>query len=351
MSRDKLIIFGVVLLGLLGVLVYRQAKTDAAIGSPMASSTEYPSINAPDDVDKLDITNGEKGEVVLERVADPNGTATDAGPSTKWVMTKPISAEASQTVVKDLLANLKDLKVESKIDLKVDDDLKKEKQLDAAHGLHLVAWKGGVKQADETFGKSGLVGTLVMVEDKPGSVWAAKTYSSYLYAKDVKDFREKSIFKFDDAKVTAIETTNSHGVLTFKRDGDKWVGTQGKKAIEHFDPEKIKSMLSAFKALNADDFGDGKPLADTGLDKPEAQVTFQLKDDPNAPYTLFVGGVASGTNRYAKRPDRDVVYQLTSYVQEWVTSDATKFEAAADAGAGAPASPKAKVGKPDTGKK
>ena len=53
-------------------------------------------------------------------------------------------------------------------------------------------------------------------------------------------------------------------------------------------------MLRAFKALNADDFGDGKSLADTGLDKPEATVTVQLKDDAEA-HELLVG----------KRVDRD----------------------------------------------
>ena len=37
-------------------------------------------------------------------------------------------------------------------------------------------------------------------------------------------------------------------------------------------------MLKAYKGLNADDFGDGKSLADTGLDKPEATVTIALKD-------------------------------------------------------------------------
>ena len=49
-------------------------------------------------------------------------------------------------------------------------------------------------------------------------------------------------------------------------------------------------MLRALKALNADDFGDGKSLADTGLDKPEATVTVHLKDDAEAP-ELLVGGV------------------------------------------------------------
>jgi hypothetical protein len=353
MSRDKLIIFGVVLLGLLGVLVYRQMKTDESIGAPQASTTEFPTISAPEDVDKLDITNGDKGEVVLERVPDPTAppATTDAGPATKWVMTKPVASDANQTVIKDLLTNLKDLKVESKVELKVDDDLKKEKQLDAAHGLHLVASKGGLKKVDATFGKTGQVGTLVMVEEKPGAVWAAKGYSSYLYAKEPKEFREKSILKFEDANVTSFEITNSHGVFAFKRDADKWTATQGKKPIEHLDADKVKSMLGVFKALNADDFGDGKPLADTGLDRPEAQVTFQMKDDPNGSYTLFVGKTASGTNRYAKRQDRDVVYQVAGYAQEWITSDVTKYQATGDAGAPGAAGTAAAKTKADAGKK
>ncbi|MCL2448963.1 MAG: DUF4340 domain-containing protein [Polyangiaceae bacterium] len=349
MSRDKLIIFGVVLLGLLGVLVYRQMKTDEAIGAPQTSAMELPTISAPDDVDKLDITNGEKGEVVLERVPDPSAPATDAGAATKWVMTKPVAADANQTVVKDLLTNLKDLKVDRKVELKVDDNLKKDKQLDAAHGLHILASKGGIKKIDETFGKSGQVGTLVMVEEKPGAVWAAKGYSSFLYAKEPKDFREKSILKFEDANVTSFEITNSHGVSTFKRDGDKWTATESKKPVAHLDPDKVKSMLGVFKNLNADDFGDGKPLAATGLDKPEAQVTFQMKDDPNGSYTLFVGTAGSGTDRYAKRQDRDVVYQIAGYAQEWITSDISKYEASGDAGA--PASKAKAEAKADVHKK
>ena len=350
MSREKLIIVGVVVLGLLGALVYRQAKTDESLGQPQTAATELPTIHAPDDVDKLSVANGDKGEVVLERVPDPKGAATaDGGVATMWTLSKPVKADANQQAVNDLVANLKDLKVDSRVNLKVDDDVRKDKQLDAAHAVHVVAWKGSDKKIDEYFGKSGAAGQLVVVADKPDAVWAAKGYSAYLYTKESKDFRKKDILHFDDANATQVTIANTHGALSFTKSDDKWAGTFNGKAIPRFDQEKVKDMLRAVKALNAEDFGDGKSLADTGLDKPEAQVTFQLKDDPNAPYTLFVGGVASGTNRYAKRPDRDVVYQLTNYVQEWVTSDATKFEAAADAGA--PAAPKAKAGKPDTGKK
>lgn len=346
MSRDKLIIFGVVLLGLLGVLVYQQAKKDESMGAPMAGTADFPSISAPDEVDKLEITNGDKGTVVVEKVADPAAAALgpDAGPAEKWVLTKPVHADANQQNIKDLLNNLKDLKVESRINLKLDDETRKEKQLDPGHALHLVASKGGLTKVDEVFGKSGGAGQLVIVSSKPDVVWATKGYSSYLYAKESKDFRDKSIFHFDDASVTDVEITNSHGTLSFKKDGDKWAAMLGKKPLERFDPQKVKDLISAYKTANADDFGDGKSLSETGLDKPDAQLTIHLKDDPKA-RVLLVGHIAAGTNRWAKRDDGETIYQIMNYPSEFVTSDASKYQLAADAGA-----PAAKT-KGDAGKK
>ena len=340
MSRDKVIIVGVVVLGALGFAVYVQAKKDESIGRPTASAKEMPTISA-DDVDKISITNGDKGEVVLERVADPKGPSpdagADAGPPTMWTVTKPVKADANQQSVKDLLANLKDLKVDDKVNLKLDDEVRKEKQLDTAHALHLVAWKGSDKKVDELFGKSGAAGQLVVVGDQPDAVWAAKGYSSYLYTKEPKDFRDKEILKFDDGNASQVSITNSHGALSFTK-GDKWVGVSDKKPIARFDEEKVKDMLRAYKSLSADDFGDGKSLADTGLDKPDATVTILLKDGAGK-YTLDLGKQATGTNRWAKRSDDDRIFQITSYNAEWVTSDSSKYQSAADAGA------------PDAGKK
>ena len=91
-------------------------------------------------------------------------------------------------------------------------------------------------------------------------------------------------------------------------------------------------MLRALKGLSAEDFGDGKSPADTGLDKPEATVTVRLKDDEKSP-ELLVGGVSTGTNRWAKRGDDDTIYQITSFASDWATADSAKFQSAADAGA------------------
>jgi hypothetical protein len=346
MSRDKLIIAGVIVLGALGALVYKQVKTDEAIGAPMASTAaDLPTLSAPEDVDKLQITNGDKSDIVLERVPDPTAEAGDGGPATKWVMTKPIAYGVTQQVVKDLLANLKDLKADSKLNMKVDDELKKDKQLDAAHGLHLVAWKDGTKKVDETFGKSGSVGQLVLVADKPDALYAAKGYSSYLYTKEPKDFREKAIFKYDDADVTDATLVNAHGTFAFKKDGDKWTGTLNKHPIEHFDSDKAKDLVKTFKTLNADDFGDGKSLAETGLDKPDATLTIHTKNDGGKTYELLVGKPGTGNDHYAKSGDDEKIVQITSYLNDWANSDVSKFQASSDGGA-----PAAKA-KADAGKK
>ncbi len=341
MSRDKLILVGVGLLGLLGFLVVKQAKRDEAMGAPLSTSRELPVLAMPTGVDKISITNGEKGEVVLEKSPDPAGESPDGGVATMWQLTKPLKARASQQAVKDLVANLEEIKADAPINLKLDDAVRKDKQLDGDHGVHVLAWKDGQKKVDEIFGKSGPAGQLVVLADKPDQVWAAKGYSSYLYTKEAKDFRDKEILKFDDANAAQVTIANAHGTLSFTKGDSKWVGTKDKTLLARFDEEKLKDMLRAFKALNADDFGDGKSTTETGLDKPAAKIVIQLKDNAGT-YTLLVGSAANGTNRWAKRPDDDVIYQIGTYTSEWVLADPSKFQQAADAGAGEAAAGKKK---------
>ncbi|HEY6460006.1 MAG TPA: DUF4340 domain-containing protein [Polyangiaceae bacterium] len=334
MSRDKLIILGVVVLALLGVGVYKVNQADDAKGRPVVEAKDFPSVSAPDDVDKISITNGDKGEVVLEKVADANAAAADGGAGGTWRIAKPVQASANQQTAKDIVANLAKLKVDEAVNLKLDDTVRKDKQLDASKGVHIVAWKGPDKKLDETFGKAGASQTqLCIVTSQPDKVWAVKDYSSYLYTKDAKDYRDKEIFKFDDANVAQMTITNSHGTLSFTK-GDKWVGTIDKKPIENFSEDKLKDMLRTYKALSADDFGDGKSLADTGLDKPEATLDITLKDGAGK-YDLLVGKTATGANRWAKKPDSDAIYQLTNFTAEWLTSDASKYAASPDAGGSA----------------
>jgi hypothetical protein len=322
-SRTIGIAVGVILLGVLAFLVYKQNQHNDAIGKPTAAAVDLPTINASDDIDKIDITNGDKGEIVLEKQGDT------------WMITKPIVARANQQSAKDAVSNIKDWKVKSAVNLNLDDNVRKDKQLDAAHAVHIVAFKGADTKADVTWGKYASDGTLVQVAGKPDLVFAASGYSSYLFTKEAKDWRDKEIFKFDDTNVANVQLTNKSGVFSFTK-GDKWAATLKGNAIKGFDEQKIKDLLRDVKALSAEDFGDGKTDADTGLATPLATLTINLKDGAGT-YTIAVGAVAKGDSHYARRiapddPDH-VVFVIGKAASDWALGEPSKFMQTADAGA------------------
>ncbi len=328
MSQSTKLFVGVVILAGLGGAIYYAQNKDKQIGVSHTTSADLPDLKGPDDVDKLSITNADKGEVVLEK---KDG---------KWVMTKPIEAAANQSNADQIVKNLKDLKAKEVISAQPTEDTKKEYDLAPAKAVHVVASKGGEKKLDLTFGSSGPRGQMVMSEGKPG-IYGVTGYSSYLYTREVKGFRETEIFKFDDQNANGllIEKKGPKGekvVFSFTKEGDKWTGTHKGKAIERFDEEKPKDAVRAFKSLTADDFGDGKTPAETGLDEPESVVTIQLKDNAGK-YVLKVGKVSTGTNRWVMKDGSPNIYSIPAYSADWAIPEVTKFQKPADAGAPAAA--------------
>jgi hypothetical protein len=327
MTRGNQIIAGVVVLAALGGLVWMQAKKDQNIGKTTeTTSADLPEIKGSDDLDKFVLKNGDKGEITLEKKGD------------KWMVTKPVDALASQTSVKTLVDNLKELKTKEQLFSTVSDADKKDYQLDAEHAVHVQAFKGADKKLDLTFGKSGARGQLFMVEGKP-QVFAASGYSAYVYTRELKGWRDTEIFRFDDANVNQVTIENKNGPFSFTKDADKWAGTQKGKAIDRFDGDKVKDMVRSFKSLNADDFGDGKSDAETGLSEPDGVITISLKDGAGK-YGLKIGKVATGTGHFAKKDGSDTTFVVSGPMSDWVTTDGSKFQTASDAGA-----PKGDAGK------
>ena len=170
-----------------------------------------------------------------------------------------------------------------------------------------------------------------MVEGKP-DVYAATGYSSFVYTRELKGWRDTEIFRFDDANVNQITIDNKSGPFSFTKDGDKWAATQKGHPLASFDQAKVGDMLRAYKSLNADDFADGKSLAETGLDTPDATVTFQLKDGAGK-YTLKVGKANSGANRFAQKDGSDTIIIVSNFMADFITTDGSKYQFPADAGA------------------
>jgi hypothetical protein len=279
---------------------------------------------APDDLDKISITNADKGEIVLEK-------------KDKWVVTKPVQAPANQGNVDQLIKNLKDLKAKEVISASPSEESKKDYDFVPAKAVHVIAYKGGDKKVDLTFGSSGARGQMVMVDGKQG-IYSVSGYSSYLYARELKGFRETEIFKFDDqnANGLVIEKKGAKGdkeTFSFTKEGEKWSGTYKGKAIERYDEEKVKDAVRAFKNLSAEDFGDGKTMAETGLAEPDSVVTIQLKDNAGK-LVLKVGKVSTGTNRWAMKGDSETIYAIAQSPAEWATAEVSKFQKPLDGGAG-----------------
>lgn len=318
LSGTQKIAIGLVTLGVLGFLVKRQMDKDKHLGSEKAE-VDLPKLEAPKEADKFVITNADKGEVVLEK----KGSA--------WRMTKPVDAPASDANVKSMLDNLKELELDEIIAPKSDPELKKLYELDDAHAVHVVAFKGGEKKFDATFGKSGTRGQIGMIAGHE-PIYLVKGYSSYLYARETKQWRDQEIFKFDDEKVVSVSLDIGGKKLVFKKDDKAWSGTANGAKIARFDGEKLKDAVRVMKSLQAENFGDGKSLEDAGLDKPEAEVEITLKDNGGT-YKLAVGKKAEGESRYAKKDGNDTIFVISSYAAEWLTTGVEKFQKALDGGA------------------
>jgi hypothetical protein len=330
MKTEHKLIAALVILAMLvgGFLLSRskQKKEDAA-HAPTAAVADVPPIALPKDdgdkVTKLVIKNADKSNVTLEKKGDA------------WELTAPVSAKAEQSNIKSLIDNLKELKIKETITRNA--DLYGQYDLTDDKALHVVAYKGADPAVDLYFGKSGSRGQVMRVAGKDG-VFVADKYSSFLYTREVKNWRERTILKFEDANAIQVSIENKNGVFGFSKNDDKWSGAvtlrdkdgklnkEPEKKWEKFEPEKVKDLLRAYKSLNAEDFGDDK--SDTGFAdaaKEGGIVKIKLKDNAGE-LTIKVGKVSKGTSRFAQKEGSDVVYTISSWSADWATAAQSKFE-------------------------
>jgi hypothetical protein len=282
--------------------------------------------------------------IVLVKAGEDGGAGTDIELAKKgedWRVTRPLDATANQPNVKSLLDNLKTLKVVELIDA---GKTSYEKfKVGDTQGLHAVLKKGDKVVLDARFGENGGRGQMTRLAGKDG-VYAVKGYSSYLYERDLKGWRDTALFKFEDANATAVSIQNEHGAFEFKKDGDKWKGTFKGKEIDRYDETKVGDLLRAYKALNADGFAEkGKTAADLGLDKPAATLVITLND--GAKREVKVGSTAEGTSRWVQATGTEEFVSISSWAAEWALAEPKKFqkpEEAKDGGAPAAADASAK---------
>jgi hypothetical protein len=319
-----------VALGVLGVLaagLFLQNKKEAETAAKYSlsgQSAALPKVDIKeDDIKAID-------KIVLSKAAEGTSPAVDielTKSGEDWKLTKPVEAQANQANVKSMLDNLKTLKVSEQIEAGSANYAKY--QVSDDKGLHVVFSKGNGVVLDARFGENGGRGQMTRFPGKDG-VYAIKGYSSYLYSRDAKGWRDMTLFKFEEADVVSATIENEHGSFSFNKDAEAWKGKFAKpkgtaEAIKDFDDSKVKDFVRAYKTLNADGFAEkGKTPADVGLDKPLAKLQLTLKD--GAKRDVAVGSNAEGTSRWVKVTGSDEIWSISSWAADWATAEEKKFQ-------------------------
>jgi hypothetical protein len=316
-----------VLLGGVYYLQSKEQKADAASHSYGELNKNLPKLAISDDdikkIDKVVLTkpksdDAKKKDEALEHVLVKAGE--------EWNVEKPVKALANKANVESLLKNLKSLEIKELLSKKAEDfgtyDVTDEK------ALHAVFYKGKEVAYEFWFGRKGGIGQITRIKGHEGA-YAVDGYSGYLYEKDTKGWRDLKIFEFDEKKAKSIDLSNENGIFAFSKDGEEWKSkhqkskTQPATAIKEFEAKKVDDLLRAFKGLNANGFGDGKSLADVGLEEPLATLTITLDD--GAKRELFVGSTGEGSSRWVKTAGKEI-YSISSWAGDWTTAAPEKFQ-------------------------
>ena len=329
MDQQKKLYVAVGVLAVLGgLLVIQRQSEQKEVAQHSIAAADLPKIALTEETTKS-----------IDRVVLVKPSEQDGGPSEEivlvktgdeaWSLKKPTEAKANASNVNSLLENLTKLSLSELISPSKDEygrwGVSDQK------GLHASFFKGEESVFDVYFGENGSRGQMTRLGKQDG-VYAVKGFSKWLYERDAKGWRDKSMLKFDDKEVVKVEIKNSNGTFTFDKAGEGWTGKHAKQAslakpVEKFQASKVDDLLRAYKALSAMDFGDGKQPGEVGLTEPQATVTIELKGGTGL-HVLKLGSVAEGSNRWAMTNGSDQIFSVSSWSADWATADASKFQVA-----------------------
>jgi hypothetical protein len=324
------------ILAVLGGALYFQTETkkdDIKAHTVGGDANELP---------KLGFTEEQKAKVTKIAIEKPASSKEGEEPASaqkyvlekdgeNWRLAEPVRALANKTNVESLLTSLPKFAVKERIASGTDTYPQYDLTDDKA--LHVTVYEGETPSLEFWAGKSGGRGQLARLKGQDG-VYVIDGYSSYLFGRDTKGWRDLSIFKLETDKATRVDITNEHGQFELKKDGSAWVGkfkpAKGGSltAIKDFDSAKVEDLLRAYKALNASGFGDGKSLADTGLEKPLSTLAITVGESKTE---IAFGSTAEGSSRFAKLPSQSEIYAVSSWAADWAVAEESKFQKKKDA--------------------
>jgi len=259
--------------------------------------------------DRIEIRNGAATPVILQDqggdwvVASRNGFPADT--AAVGTMLRAVGGARSTGVASRNPANRSKFQVDST-------------------GVRVTLSKGTEPLASITVGKMGQDFTTSYVRNDDGEeVLVVRGVNRNIFTRP-QGYRDRTLLAFDPNNVQSVTAKLPEGGWQLTRQDSAWtlahVPAQGEP--ERADGTAVDQTLRGLSTFSADGFLDaGADTAQTGLDAPETEFSVHLMNGTDL--EVSIGNKNGRNQRYAKRPDREVVYTLG----DWrVTNVAKKYE-------------------------
>ncbi len=138
-------------------------------------------------------------------------------------------------------------------------------------------------------------------------VYVAQGYLQSVFDKGTRTWKDRTIFNFNKGIVTQLNIISPEETVELRLDAaGAWQMLKPVAAAAQ--TTEIDTLLTAFSALNTDDFAAATDdLAEYDLDAPQSTISAVLNDGTTA--TLHVGKEEEG-KLYVKRDDTDTIFRL-----------------------------------------
>jgi len=301
MSQNRLGVATLVLLALLGVTMWRMSSREAEDRTPPKVEVKLPKIDSAT-VDELELHAPDKPGVRLVKKDD------------KWRLAEPLDAAADPDTVKTALDKLRELEVTGVAATKAESHEKLE--VDPKKATHVIARAGGKTLLDAYVGTYLSGNTMLRLEGQT-NVATVKGSIRYVFTKQVREWRDRTIHKGDAKDVQQVEFSNKNGHFAFVREGDKWkqVLAKGDKKIDPLDDSKLTGILSTAVNLNATDFADAAITPEqAGLGPSAASVRLKLGGDAGPQEVVYRIGSQKDQDYYFQLEGVDTIFVMSSWV-------------------------------------
>lgn len=287
-----------------------------------------------------------------------------------WRVTSPVDAPADGDRLETVLDKLVEMDVESVASRNA--EFHGELEVDAEHGVHVIAKHEGEVLADFWIGTSRSGNTAVRLEGHDETFMVDGSIR-FAFAHDLKDWRDRTIVDTTPESIRELAFRGPNGTFRFTRadaapaapaegegeapaptvgpwtaaevsyvpapaDGD--AGVEAAPAapsttLEHFAATRVASVASTLARLNANDFATADITPDAagiGESSPVATITTG-EGDARQTITVRLGNEADAERHdyYAMREGNPTIFVISRYHAERIHPLATLFEETAGA--------------------